>query len=784
MAAINKKQRKYLRKLYQWIILAALLPLLLFAFIAYVNVEKAVVNNEYQANKKILYEIEYNINFMDDMIANAILSMYYNPEISPLILNPDNDFTDMINEINKIKTSIIGSNPFIHSIYLYNGSTKTYYTTESDLFFKDYNFESLLQSKQLLPKLKPLPRTIEYSLNNKKHDEHVVSYLMYEYKNEFNQPEGALVVNASTEWLLNNIKNINMTDNKQQDTMIVLDDKDQIVENNAESNSLQKAVQESYNQNYDEKNSIDKTGYYQSYINGKKYLVTYAYVDKMNWTLVNAQLYDQVFERINILKYSLLAMIVLIMLLAFIASILISRSIYRPIDNLVNNVISQVPGIDHSHAKDEISYLNNAYQFSMEQLNEYKLKKQSDREILKTYFLRKLLVDSRSVTHNEFVKAVSELGIGLSMDKPGVVCIVKIDNRAQFNQAFNTFDRGLCIYGMINISSEILSDHFHVEVVDINDDHLAFILNIEDLSLDTTNKQLTKLWEQTQSYIHQYFKVSTSVFISDLYLNMQNLTVTYEAALNNSVYRYIFGRSCVLTYSRVQPNLDNTHVGYSAALEKKMIESLKSGNISSVKETLRHLFDEISKLNYNNALLSVMSLVNTLMQVTDEMSRIKLEPLQINFNLLSQQIFSMETMQEQSDALLQICEKIAIKTGGVENHKNAIITNTVIELIQADYSNPALCLQYIADKLNLSAKHVSKLFNQHYERSVADYINDVRLEKAAESFRTSNGSVKEILQKIGMENDSYFYRLFKKKFGVTPKEYLLIHHVQGTRQMH
>nr|WP_240159710.1 helix-turn-helix transcriptional regulator [Paenibacillus aceris] len=94
-----------------------------------------------------------------------------------------------------------------------------------------------------------------------------------------------------------------------------------------------------------------------------------------------------------------------------------------------------------------------------------------------------------------------------------------------------------------------------------------------------------------------------------------------------------------------------------------------------------------------------------------------------------------------------------------------------------------MCLQFVADKLNLSAKQVSKTFNSQYARSVADYINDVRLEKATEWLQNSNLNMKDILQKIGLENESYFYKLFKKKYGVPPKEYVLNKQLKEIRKL-
>lgn len=770
----NSKKRSYLWKIYQWIILALMLPLISFALIAFVKVEQAVLDNEYQANKKILYQVKYNITFLDDMIVNSILSIYYNPEVSPLIFNPNIDFTDTLNEINKIKTSIIGVNPFIHSVYFYNGSTKTYYTTRDDLLFKDKSFETMLQTKQELPKLKPLPRKIEYSIGgDKKRYENVITYVMYDFKNAFNQPEGALVVNASTEWLLQNIKDINMVDAKRQDKIIILDDKAEIVGKDSDDATLQDALKGVYQQHINGSVSSDKTGYFTNDIDGKKYLITYTFVEKMNWTLVKAQLYDEVFNKVNSLKYTLIVIIVAIMILALMASIFISKKIYKPIGNLVKHVISNVSEMEHSHAKDEISYLNNAYQFSIDQLKQYKLEKQSDREILKTYFLRKLLLDSRSVTDDEFVKATLESGVGLSHNEPAIVCVVKIDDRAQFEQMFSYFDRDLVIYGIINISLEILSGTLSVEAVEMKHDHVAFILNIVDSNSEDLVSEITKLWESAQSYISKYYKVSISIFISDISENLHDLTDKYEVALNNSVYRLLYGKSCILTNQIIQSNTDNAQVGYSVSLEKKLDDSLKSGNALSTEETLKKIFDEIAKLSYNNVLLSVMNLVNTLKVITEEINRARLEPLQINFNLLSQQLFSMETLEEQHHRILQICRHVVTKAERAENDKHAIIVYTVNELIQADYANPAMCLQYIADKMNLSAKHVSKIFNSQQAKSVAECINDVRLEKAANWLQNSNLSMKEILQKIGVENESYFYKLFKKKYGVPPKEYVL-----------
>jgi len=49
----------------------------------------------------------------------------------------------------------------------------------------------------------------------------------------------------------------------------------------------------------------------------------------------------------------------------------------------------------------------------------------------------------------------------------------------------------------------------------------------------------------------------------------------------------------------------------------------------------------------------------------------------------------------------------------------------------------------------------------------------VRLKRAQDYLETKSFSIKEIMDLVGYVNESTFFKLFKKTFGVTPKEYRL-----------
>lgn len=76
-----------------------------------------------------------------------------------------------------------------------------------------------------------------------------------------------------------------------------------------------------------------------------------------------------------------------------------------------------------------------------------------------------------------------------------------------------------------------------------------------------------------------------------------------------------------------------------------------------------------------------------------------------------------------------------------------------------------------AEVLNLSESRFMKVFREDTGTSFIKYLNDFRLESAAEQLIDGNFSVTEVAFQNGFENVSYFIRSFRKKFGCSPLKY-------------
>lgn len=88
------------------------------------------------------------------------------------------------------------------------------------------------------------------------------------------------------------------------------------------------------------------------------------------------------------------------------------------------------------------------------------------------------------------------------------------------------------------------------------------------------------------------------------------------------------------------------------------------------------------------------------------------------------------------------------------------------------FLQPKLSREEVADLMGMSLNRLTQLFTRYCPEGFTNYINDLRLEYAARLLRTCpNYSVEAVAQDCGLPVRQTFYRLFAKKYGITPTEY-------------
>lgn len=94
----------------------------------------------------------------------------------------------------------------------------------------------------------------------------------------------------------------------------------------------------------------------------------------------------------------------------------------------------------------------------------------------------------------------------------------------------------------------------------------------------------------------------------------------------------------------------------------------------------------------------------------------------------------------------------------------------VIELMQGDPSK-TFTLGKMAESVNLSPPYFCYLFKTITGVPPAKYLKSLRMQEAASLLTTTFLSVKEIVRRVGLADESHFVRDFKRIYGVTPSEF-------------
>ena len=94
----------------------------------------------------------------------------------------------------------------------------------------------------------------------------------------------------------------------------------------------------------------------------------------------------------------------------------------------------------------------------------------------------------------------------------------------------------------------------------------------------------------------------------------------------------------------------------------------------------------------------------------------------------------------------------------------------VTEYINENFCN-LLTLDIIAEHTNLSRYYISHLFKELLNTTFINYLNELRLSRAALLLTTTDTPVIEIAGKSGFNNISNFNRAFKMYYGITPSKY-------------
>ncbi|MDE6339308.1 MAG: response regulator, partial [Muribaculaceae bacterium] len=106
----------------------------------------------------------------------------------------------------------------------------------------------------------------------------------------------------------------------------------------------------------------------------------------------------------------------------------------------------------------------------------------------------------------------------------------------------------------------------------------------------------------------------------------------------------------------------------------------------------------------------------------------------------------------------------------------------IAKVIEENYSNLDLNVNFLCEKCDMSHKQLYRILKKYIGMSPLDYIQSVRLQKAAVLLKQHHFTVSEVCYMVGFKTPSYFSKCFQTQFGVNPSQYGALDSVDAGKQ--
>jgi AraC-like DNA-binding protein len=95
----------------------------------------------------------------------------------------------------------------------------------------------------------------------------------------------------------------------------------------------------------------------------------------------------------------------------------------------------------------------------------------------------------------------------------------------------------------------------------------------------------------------------------------------------------------------------------------------------------------------------------------------------------------------------------------------------LMDYLEKEWNNPGLNVETLSVALGLSKSQANRKIKSLAAKSPNQLIQEIRLQKSLASIKLNNRTISEIAYDSGFSSPTYFSRAFKKRFGISPKEF-------------
>ena len=217
--------------------------------------------------------------------------------------------------------------------------------------------------------------------------------------------------------------------------------------------------------------------------------------------------------------------------------------------------------------------------------------------------------------------------------------------------------------------------------------------------------------------------------------------------------------------------ISKTNLKDAGALEEQLqikdsvMRSIKDKNMAAVKEQMLIYLKRLEAEKSSSAFFAkylMLDIVKAIYQAHGTYNETLIMET-------ANDIMNSNDLKKVAEVLSQILDEMILS----DQENLPDMSQSVAEIkkvIKNEYMND-IGLEDIADRVCLTPSYVSFIFKKETGSNLVKYLTDYRMKRAKELLESSNMKIVEVGKACGYQNQSYFNKLFKQYYRVTPRQF-------------
>ncbi len=280
--------------------------------------------------------------------------------------------------------------------------------------------------------------------------------------------------------------------------------------------------------------------------------------------------------------------------------------------------------------------------------------------------------------------------------------------------------------------------------------------------------------EQQEELVHIAFEAlntdpegnnTASIGVSNIYYDTTKIPNAYKEAKWAILSRFYLGQKQLIHYNDIAEKCIEIFYDLEPMVNQ-LVQALELCDYIGAKKEMEQIFLDLSYINPDKFRKYMHSLIEMLSLRVRDFSNILLIYGQ-DYSFHIDYLNTYRELKAYMNSILQGAVEYIREEREKRGKKRIDLAKTYIEDF---YKNP-MTLNDVAEHVELNASYFSNLFKVEVGMNFTDYLSNVRMEKAKELLKNPTIKVYEIGILVGYEDAVSFGRAFKKKLGMSPKEY-------------